>query len=182
MAQVNGDIPSHPSNSLFVEHLLTYPVVKDGVSTFQNHQLGQKSIQLSDAAYRRLASPVIQYLSKPYQYVSPYLERADQLGDKTLSRVDEQFPAIKKPTDELYADAKNLVLLPYHRGLQGKEHVLGVYSAECKRIGGENLIVYSRALVGTVFAIGGETLDWAGALLNAGKAEAKDALNEKANN
>lgn len=182
MAQVNGEIPSQSANSLFLEHLMAYPVVKDGVTTFQNNQLGQKSLKLSDTAYRRFAEPVIPYFSKPYQYVVPYIERADQLGAQTLTRVDERFPVIKKPTDELYADAKSLMLLPYHRGMQGKEHVLGVYSAECKKLGGESLLVYSKALVGTVFTIGGETLDWVGALLNSRKEEAKDMANEKANN
>lgn len=161
---------------------MTYPVIKDGVTTFQNNQYGQKSIQLGDTAYRRLAQPVISYLSKPYQYVFPYIERADQLGDQTLTRVDQRFPAVKKPTDELYADARNLVLLPYHTGLQGKEHVLGVYSAECKKLGGDSLLAYSKALVGTVFTIGGETLDWVGAYLNARKGDARDIANEKANN
>lgn len=148
----------------------------------QKNQLAQRSIQLSDTAYRRLAEPVIPYLSKPYEYVSPYVERADQFGDKTLTRADERFPVIKKPTDELYADARNFVLLPYTTGLQGKEHVLGVYSDECKKLGGESLLVYSKALVGTVFTIGGETLDWFGAYLAARKADAKDVANEKVNN
>lgn len=182
MTQVNGDVPAHPLNSLFVEHLLTYPVVKDGVSTFQNNQLGQKSIQLGDTAYRRLAEPVLPYLSKPYQYVSPYLEKVDQLGDQTLSKVDERFPVIKKPTEELYTDAKNLVLLPYNKSLEGKDHVLGVYSAECKRLGGESLVTYSKALVGTVFTVGGETIDWVGSFLGNKRAEVKERINEKANN
>lgn len=182
MAQVNGEIPTQPGASLFVEHLLTYPMVKDGVTTFQNNQLGQKSIRLGDTAYRSLAEPVLPYLNKPYGYVWPYLEKADQLGDQTLSKVDQRFPAIKKPTDELYADAKTLVLLPYNKSLEGRDHVLGVYTAECKRLGGENLVTYSKALVGTVVAIGGETIGWVGNLLGTKRAEIKELVNEKANN
>jgi hypothetical protein len=109
------------------------------------------------------------------------VERADQLGDQTLSKVDEQFPIVKKPTGELYADAKNFVLLPLHRGRQGKEHVFGVYQAECKKSGGENVLAYSKALVGTVFTIGGETLDWVGTFLGSKKAEVKEVTNEKVN-
>ena len=201
MAQVNGETPQHPINSLFLDvstskpptvpshqkltleqHLLAYPVIKDGMTTVKKNQLAQRSIQLSDTAYRTLAGPVIPFLTRPYQYVSPYIERADQLGDKTLTTVDERFPLIKKPTGEIYADARSLVLLPYHTGLQGKEHVLGVYSAECKKLGGESLLVYSKALVGTVFAISGETLDWFSAYLAARKGDAKDMANEKVNN
>ena len=103
------------------------------------------------------------------------------MGDQTLSKVDQRFPAIKKPTDELYADAKSLVLLPYNKGLEGRDHVLGVYSAECKRVGGENLVTYSKALVNTVFAIGGETIGWVGNFLGAKRTEIKEMANEKAN-
>lgn len=180
--QVNGDIP-HAVNSLFLEHLLTYPLIKDGVTTIQSNQLGQKSIQIGDTAYRRLASPLLPYLSGPYQYVSPYVERADQLGDQTLARVDERFPAIKKPTGELYADARSLVLLPLTKGLEGKEHVLNVYSEECRKVGkNENLVTYGKALVGTAFAIGGETYTWVNDFIASRKAEAKESVNEKANN
>ncbi|CAI4211777.1 unnamed protein product [Parascedosporium putredinis] len=182
MAQVNGDTAPQPATSLFVEHLLTYPVVKDGVTVFQNNQLGRKSIQISDTAYRNLAGPVLPYLHKPYGYVWPYLEKADHLGDQTLSKVDLRFPAIKKPTDELYADAKSLVLLPYSKGMEGKDHVLGIYSAECKKVGGESLVAYSKALVSTVFTISGETIHWVGNLLGAKREEIKDFINEKANN
>lgn len=98
------------------------------------------------------------------------------MGVQTLSRVDGRFPVFKKPTDELYTDAKNLMLFPYQRGLEGKGHVLEAYPAECKRLGGGSLLVYSRALVGAVFTIGGETLDW----VRARGAEAKDMVNGEA--
>jgi hypothetical protein len=183
MAQVNGDTSLHSNNSLFLKHLLTYPVVKDGVSTFQQNQLGQKSIQLSDAAYRTVAGPILPYFTKPYQIFWPYLAKADQLGDETLSKVDERFPAIKKPTGELYADAKSLVFLPIHKGLEGKDHIVGVYSAECSKVRGENLVGYGKALVGTVFAIGSETIGWVSALIGTKQpAGAKELVDEKAHN
>jgi hypothetical protein len=184
-AQVNGETTPQEQtiNSLFLEHLLTYPLVKDGVTTIQSNQLGQKSIQIGDTAYRRLAGPVIPYLSRPYQYVSPYLEKADAIGEETLKRVDERFPAIKKPTGELYADAKNLVLLPYQKGLEGKQRVLDIYSDECRKLSGkDNFVMYGKAAVGTAFAIGGQTFNWVNSYLAAKKEDAKSAVNEKANN
>lgn len=180
--QVNGDVPTptpNQINSLTIERLLTYPLVQDGVSTIQSNHLGAKSIQMTDTAYRRLAGPVLPWLARPYQYVSPYVERADQLGSETLARVDERFPAIKKPTGELYADAKNLVLLPYNKGLEGKDHVMNVYSEECRKLGKENFVTYSKALVGTAFTIGGETYNWVNDFIAARKTEAANGTATK---
>lgn len=177
--QVNGDVP----HSAFLEHLLGYPVIHDGVSTFKSNPYGQKSLELSDSAYKTFAEPVIPYFSKPYQYVSPYLKKADDLGDKTLSKVDQRFPVVKKPTGELYEDARNLVLFPYRTGLAGKDHVLTTYNSEVKKVGGENhLIVYSKALLSTTLIVTTEVISTIGTYLGSKKKEAKSAIDEKVNN
>ena len=98
------------------------------------------------------------------------------MGDQTLSRVNRRFPVFKKPTNKLYTNAKNLMLFPYHKGLEGKEHALEAYSAKYKRLRGGGLLVYSRALVSAVFTIGGDTLDW----VRARGAETKDMVNGEA--
>ncbi|KAH8661720.1 hypothetical protein BGZ61DRAFT_368715, partial [Ilyonectria robusta] len=107
-------------------HLLNYPVFKDGVQKADEY--GQKSIQLGNSAYKTFAAPVLPLFAKPIEYVSPYVQKADELGDKTLNRIDERFPIVKKPTSELYNETKGLILLPYTKGLEGKDHVLQVYS------------------------------------------------------
>jgi hypothetical protein len=159
---------------------MLYPVINDGVTSFRQNQYGQKSIQLGGSAYKTFAQPMMTYMSKPYQYVSPYIKKADDLGDQTLSRVDEKFPAVKKPTEELYSDAKSIVLFPYHKGMEGKDHVLKTYNKECKKVGGEGIVAYGKALISTVFVVGSESITWVGDFLSAKQAEVKDS--SKANN
>ena len=152
-------------------------MINDGVTTFKGNQLGQKTIQLGDSAYQTFAKPVLPYFSRPYQYVSPYVKKADSIGDQTLSKIDEKFPVITKPTGELYSDAKGLALLPVRKGLEGKDHVVKTYSNEYKKDGKPGLITYGRALVSTAFIISHETLSWVGSFLNAKKADVKNAAN-----
>ncbi|KAG7137420.1 hypothetical protein HYQ46_008540 [Verticillium longisporum] len=101
---VNGDVSSSAPSSAFVQHLLDYPVVHDGVTSFKQNPYGQKSLQLSDSAYKTFAQPFIPYLAGPFEFVRPYLQKADTFGDQALSKVDQQVPFVKKPTNELYAD------------------------------------------------------------------------------
>lgn len=178
--QVNGDIPDS-FHSLFFQHLLNYPVISDGVHTFKANEYGQRSIKLTDAAYQALAAPMVPYLAKPYQYFSPYVQKADSLGDKTLDRLDEKFPVVKKPTEELYNDTKTLILLPYTKGIEGKEHVLEVYNTEYKKNEQAGLFAYGKASLATVLVVSNETLAWLSGFLHAKKAEATQAVNEKIN-
>lgn len=178
--QVNGDV-SAAQYSAFIQHLLNYPVVSDGVHTFKSNEYGQRSIKLGDAAYQTFAAPVIPWFSKPYQYVSPYVQKVDSIGDKTLDRIDKKFPVVKKPTEELYADTKSLVLLPYHKGLEGKDHVLQVYNSEYKKNEQAGLVAHGKAAVTTVLVVSNETLSWISSFLHQKKAEATNAVNEKIN-
>jgi len=176
--QVNGDGP----HSAFIEHLLNYPVINDGVTTFKSNPYGQKSIELSDSAYKTFAQPVMPYFSKPYQYVSPYVKKVDDLGDKTLCKVDEKFPIVKKPTGQLYDDAKSIVLFPIRIGQSGKEHVISTYDAEVKKVGGDNIVTYGKALLTTALILTTEAITTASNFLGAKKDDAKATLDEKTNN
>lgn len=203
VTQVNGDIPSsaHPSAfiqvricnncdriHLFVpsiltrslQHLLDYPLISDGISTFKSNEYGQRSIKLGDSAYQTLAAPVIPYFAKPYQFVSPYVQRVDSLGDKTLGAIDERFPIVKKPTSDLYNDTKGLVLLPYNKGLEGKEHVFQLYSTEFKKNDQQGLVAHGKAAVTTALVVSNETLSWISNFLAAKKNEASKTANDAA--
>jgi hypothetical protein len=125
---------------------------------------------------------VIPYLAKPYEYVSPYVSRADTLGDQTLGKIDERFPVIKKPTAEIYSDTKGLVLLPYHKGLEGRDHVFQVWNTELKKSEQQNLYNYGKAAVTTALVVSNETLSWLSSFISAKKAETAQAVNEKVNN
>ncbi|KAF5027687.1 hypothetical protein F66182_171 [Fusarium sp. NRRL 66182] len=178
--QVNGDV-SAAHHSVFIEHLLNYPVVSDGVHTFKSNEYGQRSIKLTDAAYQTFAAPVLRLFSGPYQYVSPYVQKADSLGDKTLDRIDEKFPAVKKPTDELYQDTLTLVRFPLQKGLEGKDHVFQIYTSEIKKVEQGGLVAHGKAAVTTALVVSNEALSWFSSFLHQKKSEANGAINEKIN-
>ncbi|KAK1772317.1 hypothetical protein QBC33DRAFT_5306 [Phialemonium atrogriseum] len=167
--QVNGDVPhstGDSSSSAFLQHLLGYPVINDGITTFKSNPYGQRSIALSDSAYKTFAAPVLPYFAKPYQFVSPYIKKADDLGEKTLSKVDKRFPAVRKPTDELYQDARDLALLPYRVGLAGRDHVLSTYSSAKSKAGGDNLVSYGKALINTAVIVTTEAFATVGSVIS----------------
>ncbi|KNB19360.1 hypothetical protein FOXG_16721 [Fusarium oxysporum f. sp. lycopersici 4287] len=178
--QVNGDM-SVAQYSAFIQHLLNYPVISDGVHIFKSNEYGQRSIKLGEAAYQTFAAPVIPYFSKPYQYVSPYVQKVDSLGSKTLDRIDERFPVAKKPTEELYQDTRALILLPYHKGLEGKDHVFQVFNSEVKKNEQTSLVAHGKAAATTVLVVSNETLSWISSFLHQKKAETTNMANEKIN-
>ncbi|KAI0593820.1 hypothetical protein F4775DRAFT_586570 [Biscogniauxia sp. FL1348] len=172
--QLNGEV--HPSSAT-LSHITGYPVVNDGLAYFKQNPYGQKSIELGDSAYQTFAKPVIPYFAKPYQYVSPYVKKADAIGDNALTKVDERLPALKKPTGELWTDGKNFVFFPVRKGIETKDHVFDVYNSEYKKVGGDSLVAYSKALISTGLVVTTEALNWISDLLKASKVQAKEATN-----
>ncbi|OLN92229.1 hypothetical protein CCHL11_01627 [Colletotrichum chlorophyti] len=180
MTQVNGDLPAVPSATL--QHLLDYPLVHDGVVTFRNNPVGKRSIALSDSAYKTFAAPFLPLLARPWSYVRPYAEKADALGDQALTKVEERVPVVKKPTEELVNGAKGIMALPIRTGLDAKDHVLKTYNQERKKVGGENLVTYGKALVSTALITSSEFIIWVGDVIHYKKEETKEVVNEKVNN
>jgi len=178
-AVVNGDSPGSPTSSAFINHLASYPVVSDSIKTVQNNPYGAKGIAITQKTYSKVANPILPYLSKPYQYAAPYLTKADQVGDNTLSKVDEKFPVVKKPTGELYNESKSIVFFPLTKGLEGKDYVTKVYGDEVKKQGGGGLVVAGKAAVVTGLLVTSDVVAWLGSLLREKKAEAKEVVNEK---
>jgi hypothetical protein len=179
--QVNGDVPSSAPSSAFLQHLLNYPIVEYSLDKLKSNGYAQKSIQLGDSAYKNFAAPILPYLAKPYGYVSPYVNKADSLGAQTLEKIDEQFPVIKKPTADLYNDTKELILLPYNKGLEGKDHVLQIFNSEYKKSEQKGLVPQGKAAVTTVLVVSNETLSWLSSFLAAKKEQTSNAVNEKVN-
>jgi len=177
--QVNGE--SGPS-SAFLSHLISYPVISDSISTFKSNPYGAKSLDLTSAGYAKLGKPLLPYLSKPYEYVSPYVKKADSIGDSTLSTIDSKFPVVKKPTGELYNDGKSIVFFPLKKGSEGKEYIFSTYNKEVKNVGGEGIFTYGKAAIGTTLRVGGDAYQWLSGFLAGKKAEAKEVANEKMNN
>lgn len=111
--------------------------------------------------------------------ITPYAKKADDLGDKTLSKVDEKFPIVKKPTDELINDARSMASLPLRVGQTGKEHVLSTYGAELDKTGGKGLIGHGKAAVTTALILTSESLSTVSAYLNEKKKQASEVVEEK---
>jgi len=177
-AQVNGETPS----SAFLSHLTSYPIISDSISTFKSNPYGQKSLDLTSQGYEKFAKPVLPYFSKPYEYVSPYVKRADSIGDSTLSTIDSKFPVVKKPTGELYGEAQSFALFPFRKGIEGKDYVFTTYNTEVKKTGKEGLVSYGKAAVSTGLIVSSDALNWLGGFLGPKKDQAKAAVNEKLNN
>ncbi|PMD26434.1 CAP20-like protein [Hyaloscypha hepaticicola] len=180
-AQVNGEAPS----SAFLSHLFSYPLISDSYSTFKSNPIGAKSVDFTTASYNKsleLTKPLHPYLTTPYSYVSPYVKKADSIGDSTLSTIDSKFPLVKKPTGELYDEGKAMVFFPLKKGTEGKEYVVGVFGSEKKKVGGEGIVTYGKAVVATGLVVSSDALSWLSAFLSKKKAEAKEVANEKMNN
>jgi len=176
---VNGEASS---SSAFLSHLTSYPVISDSISTFKSNPYGAKSLDLTNTTYEKLGKPFLPYFSKPYQYVSPYVKKVDSLGDSTLSTIDSKFPVVKKPTSDLYNEGKSIVFFPLTKGAEGKDYVLKTYNTEVKNVGGDGLLTYGKAAIGTGLRVGGDVYKWAAGFLGSKKAEAKEVSNEKLNN
>ncbi|KAJ9419102.1 hypothetical protein QL093DRAFT_2565271 [Fusarium oxysporum] len=136
-----------------VQHLLSYPVISDGVHTFKSGKYGQRSIQFGNAAYQTFAGTATTWFQRPYQHLLPYIQKVDSLGDNILHHVHKQFPIIKKPTQELYNDTKDLISLSYHKGLEGRDHVLKVYDSEYEKNKQVGLVAHGKAAVTTVLGL-----------------------------
>ncbi|ORY60095.1 uncharacterized protein BCR38DRAFT_460049 [Pseudomassariella vexata] len=174
-AQVNGDVHS---SSATLQHITGYPLVSDALTTFKSNPYGQKSIELGDSAYKTFAAPVLPYLSRPYQYVSPYVQKADYLGAGVLNKVDERLPVLKTPTKELYSNGKQIVFYPVVKGKDATDHVFSVYNSEYKKVGGDGVVTYGKALISTGLVVTTEALNWIGDILRSGQSKAKEAGNE----
>jgi hypothetical protein len=163
------------------QHITGYPVVNDVITNFKKNPYGQKSIELSDSAYKTFAAPFMPYLEKPYQYVSPYVQKADKFGDGALTQFDERVPVLKKPTDQLYSETKQIVFFPIVKGKETADHVISIYNSEYKKIGGDNVVTSGKAAITTSLAVTVEALNWVSEWFRTGKEKVKEAT-AQANN
>lgn len=179
--QVNGDSSSPSYQSAFISHLLHYPLISDSISTIKSNEYGQRSIKLGDSAYQTFAHNVMPWFAKPYEYVSPYVAKADSIGDQGLSKIDERFPVVKKPTNDIYKETRSLVLTPYYKGIEGRDHIFQVYNSEFSKNERPSLVAHGKAAVTTALVVSNETLEWLSSFLKAKKEETNQTISEKTN-
>jgi hypothetical protein len=176
-AQANGgsngstEAPKSPSSPTLksLEHLKSYPLVADGITTFSSHPIGQKTISLSSSAYSRLIAPLSPYLSKAY----PYVNKADELADESLGKIDARFPIVKESTENIKGVVVDAVGYPRRvvaevivRGQdfakEKQEYVFKVYEDEFSKMAEEEkkggYIPKAKAGVTTGFVVSSELM------------------------
>ena len=153
-------------------------MVSDSISTFKSNPYGQKSINLADQVYDTFAKPFFPYLSGPYQYVSPYVSKADSMADSGLSKVDETFPIVKTPTGELVDNVKGVAFFPLRVAFESKDYVFNTYGNEYKKVGGDGLLTTGKAMISTGLVVTSDSLSWLSEFLGAKKDEAKHFANQ----
>ncbi|KAL1971250.1 hypothetical protein VTN77DRAFT_202 [Rasamsonia byssochlamydoides] len=187
MPHAERDIMGEPAvngekiHSQFLSHLTSYPVVSESIATLKSNKYAAKSLDYADQGYERFAKPFLPYLSKPYEYVAPYLAKADSLGDQGLTKVDETFPIIKEDTETIKGTIIDNAYFPVKLVGDVKKHVLDTYDSEYKRCGGNGLVASGKAVITTGLVISQESLAWLSSVLAAKKEQAKNAANEKPN-
>jgi len=185
--------PSSPTLKS-IEHLKSYPLVADGITTFSSHPIGQKTIALSSSAYSRLIAPLSPYLSKAY----PYVNRADALADSSLEKLDSRFPIVKESTENLRSVVVDAVGYPRKvvaevivRGSdfakEKQEYVFKVYDDEFSKIGEDEkksagYIPRAKAGVTTGFVVSSELMGAIATYLGSKKEAAKEDVSAATNN
>ncbi|PYH41498.1 MAGE-domain-containing protein [Aspergillus saccharolyticus JOP 1030-1] len=171
---VNGEkVHSH-----FLQHLTSYPVVADSITVFKTNKYGAKSLEVADQGYSRLAKPLLPYFSKPYGYIAPYVARVDSLGDQGLKKVDETFPVIREDTEKLKETLCDGATFPLRFAGDVKAHVVDTLNSEYKKCGGDGLMAGSKAVISTSLVLSQESLGYLSSLLQAKKAQVKEAVPE----
>ncbi|KAL5590150.1 hypothetical protein FOVSG1_012017 [Fusarium oxysporum f. sp. vasinfectum] len=77
---VNAGLAHH---SVSFQHLLSYPIISDGVHTFESGKYGQRSIPFGNAAYQTFDVTTTTWFQKPYQHLLLYI-KVDSFGDDIL--------------------------------------------------------------------------------------------------
>lgn len=172
---VNGDGPHFK----VLSHLQSYPVVHDSCEAYKSHPYGARSLALVNASYQRFVAPLHPYLKTPYSYLSPYLSRADELGDNGLSKVDHRFPIVKEDTSKLKQTVVDYASLPLVLAGRGKEYVFGTWQDEYSKTRGEDgMIKNVKALVSTELKFGLDAYNLVSKYLSKGKKEASKKAGE----
>lgn len=171
----NGEKP----HSKVLSHLQTYPVVHDSLEYYKQHPYGAKSLNIIHSTYARFVAPLHPYLQTPYSYLSPYLNRADELGDNGLKEVDNRFPIVKEDTVKLKEKVQAVAFLPLQLASKGKKYVVGTWQDEYNKTQGqEGLVKSAKALISTELRIGHDGYGLLMQYLNKGKAEASKKIDE----
>jgi len=173
-ATVNGDMPQ----SAIPSHIQSYPLISDSIKTIQQNPYGAKSIELTNAGYAKFVKPTLPYFETPASYAKPYVVKADELGDKFLTKFDEQVPIVKSETKEIQSTIFSYVNWPLETANTTKDWAFNTYKDEYKKCG-EGYVAGGKAVITTSLVMSSDVLKWVSSFLQAKKEQAKDIVNEK---
>lgn len=95
--------------------------------------------------------------------VVPYLESVDGFGDRSLSTIDDHFPALKSTDfEKLKGTTYEVVTFPFKVAGSARDYAFNTYNDEYKKTGGEGLVTSGKALFSTQLRIAAEALQAAG--------------------
>jgi hypothetical protein len=153
-------------------------VVHDSFEAYKSHPYGARSLALVNESYQRFIAPLHPYLQTPYSYLSPYLSRADELGDNGLSKVEQSFPIVKEDTTKLKQTVFDYASLPVKLAGQGKEYVFGTWQDEYNKTHGQDgMFKNVKALVSTELKFGLDAYGLFASYLRKGKQETSKKMN-----
>jgi len=176
----NGDGP----HSQFLNHLTSYPVVSDGITTYKSNPYGAKTISVASQAVNIITinvyQPLSPYLKGPYSIVAPYVVKADSLGDTGLTKLESRFPIVKEDTATVQKTVTSLAGYPLELANEGKTYVLKVYDERYGYHEGKNKLVrMGFAAFDTQITIMGKTFETLANYIHQKTEESKAKFEEK---
>ena len=148
----------------------------------KSNPYGEKTIDLVNHTYQSIVAPVLPYAQGPYGYVKPYVEKADELADNGLTRVDNTFPIVKEDTQKIKNSIISLAFLPLRLADEGKDYMMHTYFNEYNKCGGNGYIAGGKAIITTTLVVTSDSLAWLSSFLQQKKEETKEVIKDKTNN
>ena len=99
-----------------------------------------------------------------------------------MSIVDEKIPVVKMETHEIKDNVVSTVFWPVTKAGESKEYVLGTWSSEYKKCGGDGVVAGAKSMVTSSLVITSDVLNWLSSFLAAKKADAEAVVKEKTQN
>ncbi|ORZ08318.1 hypothetical protein BCR42DRAFT_424873 [Absidia repens] len=108
-ATIDDDKKKQQTKTQFVSRVTSLPFVNDSVSTVSSlankTSLGRFAFATANSTYSTVSKYTSQqpaYVQSYYEsYVQPHLEKADQLGCRSLDLIQSRFPVVNEPTSKL---------------------------------------------------------------------------------
>lgn len=89
---------------------------------------------------------------------------------------------MKSTPQEIIDSAFNIANLPGKKANEAKDYVLGTWSQEYKKCGGEGVVSGGKAMVTTSLVVTSDVLGYISSFLSKKKAETEKVVKEKTNN